>query len=88
METEPTAETDKYFFMRHKKVKNNAVEDDGYGECYHQSGPSLQELVDYKKQGIEFYGDLKEFKQREKKAPNINKEYNMIQKIIEKKKKE
>lgn len=42
-----------------KRVKVNAELEDGYGECYHQSGPSLQELVDLKKQGIEFYGDLK-----------------------------
>jgi hypothetical protein len=40
-----------------------------------------------KKQGVEYYGDLKEFKQKERK-PNINKEYEMVQKIIEKKSKQ
>ena len=84
---EPTVENDKYFFMRKKAKRNAGVEDDGYGECYYQSGPSLQELVDMKKQGIEYFGDAKEFKGKEKKAPNINQEYNKIQKIIEKKNK-
>lgn len=37
-----------------------------------------------KKQGIEYYGDLKEWKGKEKKGPNIHREYDMIQKIIEK----
>lgn len=48
--------------------------EDGYGECYEQNGPSLKELVQMKKQGIEYFGEEKEFKKKQKK-PNLNKDY-------------
>lgn len=79
-----STEEDKYFFMRREPKKMTGVEEDGYGECYHQSGPSLKELVDMKKQGIEYFGEAREFKAKERKGPNIHQEYNKIQKIIEK----
>ena len=35
-----------------------------------------------KKQGLQFYGDEREFKAKEKKAPNLAQDYKKIQKII------
>jgi hypothetical protein len=40
---------DKYDFLR-KKVKLN--DEDGYGECYAETGPSLEEMKQLKKEGI------------------------------------
>ena len=40
----------------------NDYNDDGYGECYAETGPSLKEMKDLKKEGIQLFGDAKEFK--------------------------
>ena len=60
--------------------------DDGYGQCYAESGPSLDEMRELKKAGIQLFGDAKEFKQKERKM-NIGKDYEKIKKIIDDKKK-
>lgn len=41
---------DKYDFM-HKKRKPNE-EEEGYDECYINNGPSLDEMIQFKKDGI------------------------------------
>lgn len=81
-------EQDKYFFMR-KRTKKATLgeEEEGYGECYEIQGPSLSELVSLKKQGIEYFGTQREFKGQERRAPNLNRDYQKIQRIIEEKSK-
>ena len=74
---------DKYAFMR-KKIKPNMKEEvnDGYGECYVENGPSLDEMRQAKKMGIELFGDAKQFKAKERKI-NIGQDYNKVMRIIE-----
>lgn len=81
-EAEKVVEKDKYQFLR-KRVKPN---EEGYQECYIDNGPSLEEMRQLKKAGIEIFGEAKEFVQKQRKY-NVHKDYEKIKRIIDEKNK-
>ncbi len=74
---------DKYEFLR-KKVKKD---EEDYGECYPQTGPSLEEMRELRKEGIELFGEEKVRVEKERKY-DVNKDYQKVKRIMDEKAKQ
>lgn len=74
--------TDKYDFLRKQRKPNES--EVGYDECYANTGPSLDEMRELRKEGVVLFGDAKEYVEKERKY-NINQDYAKIKRIIDEK---